>query len=55
VVKALANDMIVMRFGKVVEKGPSADIFRDPKQDYTRALLAAAFNIEAVKTAAIQQ
>ncbi|PZM16049.1 ABC transporter ATP-binding protein [Rhizobium tubonense] len=55
VVKALANDMIVMRFGKVVEKGPSADIFRDPQHDYTRALLAAAFNIEAVETAAIQQ
>lgn len=55
VVKALANELIVMRFGKVVEKGQSADIFRAPKEDYTRALLAAAFNIEAVKTAAIQQ
>ncbi|SCB38063.1 ABC transporter ATP-binding protein [Rhizobium multihospitium] len=55
VVKALANELIVMRFGKVVEQGASADIFRAPKEDYTKALLAAAFNIEAVPTAAIQQ
>ncbi|MGV1764256.1 ABC transporter ATP-binding protein [Rhizobium rhizogenes] len=55
VVKALANDLIVMRFGKVVEQGPSADVFRAPQEDYTKALLAAAFNIEAVPTAAIQQ
>ncbi|AYG57618.1 ABC transporter ATP-binding protein [Rhizobium jaguaris] len=55
VVKALANDLIVMRFGKVVEQGASADIFRAPKEDYTKALLAAAFNIEAVPTAAVQQ
>ncbi len=55
VVKALANELIVMRFGKVVEQGTSADIFRTPKEDYTKALLAAAFNIEAVPTAAVQQ
>ena len=55
VVKALANDLIVMRFGKVVEQGASAEIFRAPKEDYTKALLAAAFNIEAVPTAAVQQ
>ncbi|MGO8150614.1 ABC transporter ATP-binding protein [Rhizobium leguminosarum] len=55
VVKALANHVIVMRFGKVVEQGPSADIFRAPKDDYTRALMAAAFNIEAVPTPAVQQ
>ncbi len=55
VVKALANDVIVMRFGKVVEQGPSAEIFRAPKDDYTKALLAAAFNIEAVPTPAVQQ
>ncbi|MFK0336613.1 MULTISPECIES: ABC transporter ATP-binding protein [Agrobacterium] len=53
VVKALANDLIVMRHGKVVESGPAAEIFADPQQDYTKALLAAAFNIEAMKTNAI--
>jgi microcin C transport system ATP-binding protein len=55
VVKALANEVIVMRFGKVVEQGPSAQIFRAPKDDYTKALMAAAFNIEAVPTPVVQQ
>jgi len=55
VVKALANDVIVMRFGKVVEQGPSSQIFRAPKDEYTKALMAAAFNIEAVPTPAVQQ
>ncbi|WP_454686648.1 ABC transporter ATP-binding protein [Agrobacterium leguminum] len=55
VVKALANDLIVMRHGKVVESGPAAEIFANPQQDYTKALLAAAFNIEAMKTKAISQ
>jgi microcin C transport system ATP-binding protein len=54
VVKALANEVIVMRFGKVVEQGPSADIFRAPKDDYTKALMAAAFNIEARPTPSVQ-
>jgi microcin C transport system ATP-binding protein len=55
VVKALANDLIVMRHGKVVESGPAAEIFANPQQDYTKALLAAAFNIEAVETKAVSQ
>ncbi|TZG38132.1 ABC transporter ATP-binding protein [Agrobacterium sp. B1(2019)] len=55
VVKALANDLIVMRHGKVVESGPAAEIFANPQQDYTKALLAAAFKIEAVKTKAVSQ
>ncbi|WCK02157.1 ABC transporter ATP-binding protein [Agrobacterium tumefaciens] len=55
VVKALANELIVMRHGKVVESGPAAEIFANPQQDYTKALLAAAFNIEAVKTKAVSQ
>ncbi|KGD98133.1 ABC transporter ATP-binding protein [Rhizobium sp. YS-1r] len=55
VVKALANHVIVMRLGKVVEAGPSERIFRAPKEDYTRALMAAAFNLEAVETGAVSQ
>ena len=47
VVKALANDIIVMRAGRVVEQGPAAEIFAAPKEPYTKALLAAAFNLEA--------
>jgi microcin C transport system ATP-binding protein len=46
VVRALANEIIVMRHGKVVEAGPAADIFAAPKNEYTRALFKAAFDIE---------
>jgi microcin C transport system ATP-binding protein len=45
VVRALANDIIVMRAGKVVEKGPAAKVFDTPESDYTKALIAAAFQI----------
>ena len=44
-VRALANDIIVMRAGKVVEKGPAAKVFDTPESDYTKALIAAAFQI----------
>ncbi len=46
VVAALASRLVVMRNGKVVEEGPAADLFARPQSDYTRALLAAAFNLE---------
>jgi microcin C transport system ATP-binding protein len=46
VVAALASRLVVMRNGKVVEEGPAADLFAGPKSPYTRALFAAAFNIE---------
>ena len=49
VVASLASHLIVMRNGKVVEEGPAADLFRHPKTDYTRALFAAAFRLEAAK------
>ena len=44
VVRALANDIIVLRHGKVVEQGPARTVFAEPKTDYTKALLAAAFD-----------
>ena len=47
VVRALANDIVVMRNGKVVEHGPAAVVFDNPKTDYTKALMAAAFEIAA--------
>jgi microcin C transport system ATP-binding protein len=46
VVASLASHLIVMRHGKVVEEGPAAELFKNPKSDYTRALFAAAFRIE---------
>ena len=46
VVKALAAHLIVMRQGKVVEEGRAAEVFASPREDYTKALFAAAFRIE---------
>ena len=46
VVRALCNYVIVMRNGKVVEEGPARDIFEHPKEDYTKALLAAALDMK---------
>jgi microcin C transport system ATP-binding protein len=48
VVRALANEVIVMRDGVVVERGVTQDIFNNPQQPYTKALLAAALNLKAV-------
>jgi microcin C transport system ATP-binding protein len=48
VVRALANEVVVMRAGKVVEAGSAAEIFDAPKTDYTKALMAAAFRLETV-------
>nr|WP_244614485.1 ATP-binding cassette domain-containing protein [Pseudomonas viridiflava] len=42
VVKALAHDVIVVKDGKVVERGPSHAVFESPQQPYTQELLAAA-------------
>ncbi len=47
VVKALASELLVMRLGEVVEAGPAARIFASPQKPYTRALLKAAFDVEA--------
>ncbi len=55
VVKALANDIIVMRAGKVVEKGEAAKVFDHPETDYTRALMAAAFDIRAAPEGVVSQ
>jgi microcin C transport system ATP-binding protein len=44
VVRALASDIVVMKGGRVVESGAAQDIFNAPREDYTRALLAAALD-----------
>lgn len=49
VVRALSNRVIVMKDGVVVESGTSDDIFDNPETDYTKALIAAAFNISVVR------
>jgi microcin C transport system ATP-binding protein len=49
VVRALANSIIVLRHGKVVEQGTARTVFAKPKTEYTKALLAAAFELEATR------
>ena len=48
VVRAISNHVIVMQNGKVVEQGPATEIFDSPREDYTKALMAAAFDLAAV-------
>jgi microcin C transport system ATP-binding protein len=55
VVRALANEVIVMRGGKVVEHGPAEQIFTRPKTDYTKALISAAFRIETAPEGVVSE
>ena len=43
VVRALAHRVVVLRHGRVVEQGDADAVFANPREDYTRALMAAAF------------
>ena len=45
--RALSHRVLVMQDGRVVEEGEGEAIFSQPKTAYTRALFAAAFNLEA--------
>ena len=49
VVRTLADEVLVMRDGRVVEHGPAEQIFEDPQEAYTQALMKAAFELEAVE------
>ena len=50
VVRALANHLLVMKSGRVVEAGPARQVFTNPQHPYTQALLAAALNLEAMNS-----
>ncbi|HET9018493.1 MAG TPA: ATP-binding cassette domain-containing protein, partial [Acetobacteraceae bacterium] len=53
VVKALAHRLVVLRHGRVVEQGAAADVLASPRADYTRALMAAAFGLQADETGVV--
>jgi microcin C transport system ATP-binding protein len=55
VVRALANHVMVMQNGRVVEEGPAERIFASPQTDYTRALFAAAFNLDTAEAGAVRE
>ncbi len=48
VVRALSDEVIVMRNGQIVEHGSAQGIFQSPREPYTQALMAAAFGIETI-------
>ncbi|HET6160760.1 MAG TPA: ABC transporter ATP-binding protein [Dongiaceae bacterium] len=55
VIRAMSDRVMVMRGGKVVEKGSAQQIFEAPQEDYTKALLAAALHMEVAHLEAIRQ
>jgi len=46
VVRALAHRVVVLRHGHVVEAGDADAVFSNPREDYTRALMTAAFSLD---------
>ncbi len=53
VVRALADEVLVMKNGQVVEHGTAEKIFERPAEAYTQALMKAAFELEAVETGVV--
>ena len=47
VVRALAHRVVVLRAGKIVEQGTADAIFLRPREEYTRTLIQAAFDLDA--------
>ena len=54
VVRALAHRIVVLRHGRVVEHGPADEVLARPRHEYTRALMAAAFTLEADDSLAVE-
>ncbi|MDA0305219.1 MAG: ABC transporter ATP-binding protein [Proteobacteria bacterium] len=53
VIRAMSHDILVMRRGRVIEQGPADDIFHNPQDPYTKALMAAAFDLKADDTGVV--
>ena len=54
VIRAMAHEILVMREGRVVEQGTADAILDNPQDPYTRALMAAAFELKADDTGAVR-
>jgi microcin C transport system ATP-binding protein len=54
VIRAVSDEILVMRDGRVVEQGPTERIFEQPEQAYTRALMAAAFDLEPLEEGGVR-
>jgi len=47
VIRAISHEVVVLRAGKVMEQGSAKQIFDAPRNDYTKALMAAAFELRS--------
>jgi microcin C transport system ATP-binding protein len=54
VVRALADQVMVLKDGRIVEQGPASRVLDAPTQPYTRALMAAAFALEATENGIVR-
>ncbi|MDX2145237.1 MAG: ABC transporter ATP-binding protein [Rhodospirillaceae bacterium] len=48
VIRAMADDILVMKDGRVRDFGPAARVIHEPRDDYTKALIAAAFDVKTI-------
>ncbi len=55
VVRALANHVVVLRDGVIVEQGPAEELFSAPRTDYTKALIAAALHLQTAPKGVVRQ
>ncbi len=46
VVRAMSSSVVVMQFGRVVEQGATEQIYNNPQEPYTKALISAAMDLE---------
>jgi len=53
VIRALSEEVIVMRAGRIVERGLTSQVFDRPEEPYTKALMAAALDLEALEEDAV--
>jgi microcin C transport system ATP-binding protein len=54
VIRALSDEVLVLRDGCLVEQGPAAQILDNPREPYTRALISAAFELELADESAVR-
>ena len=55
VVRALADEILVIKDGRAMEYGLADEVFEHPTTAYTKALMAAAFELKVAETEAISQ
>jgi microcin C transport system ATP-binding protein len=53
VVRALSHKVIVMKRGDVIEMGEATQVFEAPREAYTQALIAAAFDLDVKEGAGV--